>query len=73
MPLLFTKGVAITPETLSGDTFSVPASAWRYTGMAVFYLSGNGAWLKGHELNGQMKLDGPLSLGQVPPGLAIYK
>ena len=73
MPLLFTKGVALTPETLSGDTFAVPTSAWRYSGMAVFYLSGNGAWLRGRELNGQMKLNDPLSLGQVPSGLEIYR
>lgn len=73
MPLLFTKGVEINKENMTGDSFAVGTSAWKYDGVAVCYVGGNASFIRGRAQNGLMRLSDVAALGQVPEQVVVYK
>lgn len=64
LPLLFTKGVVVTQDNMTGKVFDPGTSAWGTKGMAVCYVGGNAEWIKGKEENGQMELEKPLGIAR---------
>lgn len=71
LPLLFSKGVALDPQSLNGTTFTPGTSAWQKEGFVVASVGGQAFWAKNTGKKDTIELAAPLVLNRVPTNIRV--
>lgn len=76
LPLVMTKGIPVEAGALLNQEFAAGTSAWGKKGMAVAYVGGSAAFVRGSAEGDRMKLASPLGMApEVPQAgeVVVYK